>query len=283
MRCFEVSEFSWFDINLSAINSTITCQIMFHLFNKTLLSIKSDGLAKTVKKIVKYPLESGARNIHAKKILAHSTVEDRFTEMYKRNYWGTKETASGSGSTLEYTENLRNKLPELFSKYSIKTVFDAPCGDFNWMKHVVAEGDFNYIGGDVVLPMVSSHISKYENYRTKFIHIDLTKEKFPNADLMICRDCLFHLSIKDAESVILNYISSNIPYLLTTTHINNGQFRNKDVASGDFRLLDLFSAPYYFPQEVLFRITDWIAPEPQREMCLWTREQVIDAVSKSKK
>lgn len=255
---------------------------MTNLFYKTFLSFKSDGLIKTITKIVKYPFEIGTRHTHAKKILIHSSVEDRFTEMYRRNYWGTKETASGSGSTLEYTENLRSKLPELFSKYSIKTVFDAPCGDFNWMRHVVAGGDFNYIGGDVVLPMISSHNAKYKNDRTKFVHIDLTKEKFPDADLMICRDCLFHLSLKDAELVILNFVNSKIPYLLTTTHVNNGSFLNKDIASGDFRLLDLFSAPYYFPQEVLFRISDWIAPEPQREMCLWTREQVIGALSRHK-
>lgn len=79
---------------------------------------------------------------------------------------------------------------------------------------------------------------------------------------MICRDCILHLSLKNAELVIMNFANSKIPYLLTTTHINNGSFRNKDIASGDFRLL-VFSAPYYFPQEILFRISDWIAPEPK--------------------
>ena len=89
--------------------------------------------------------------------------------------------------------------------------------------------------------------SKYKNDdNTKFVHVYLIKEKFPNADLMICRDCLFNLSLKDAELVILNFVNSKMPYLLTTTHINNGIFRNKGIASGDFRLLDLFTAPYYF-------------------------------------
>ena len=91
---------------------------------------------------------------------------------------------------------------------------------------------------------------------------------------MICRDCLLHLSLKDAELVIMNFVNSKMPYLLTTTHINNGSFRNKDVASGNFRLLYIFSAPYCFPQEVLFRISDWIAPEPKGK-CAFGQENKL--------
>ena len=58
---------------------------MLNLFIKTFLSFKSDGLIKTIKKIVKYPFEIGTRHTHAKKILIHSSVEDRFTEMYRIN------------------------------------------------------------------------------------------------------------------------------------------------------------------------------------------------------
>jgi hypothetical protein len=57
-------------------------------------------------------------------------------------------------------------------------------------------------------------------------------------------------------------------YLLATTQINNGGSRNKDIASGGLRLLDLFSAPYYFPQKVLFRMSDLMSPEPLREISL---------------
>jgi hypothetical protein len=78
--------------------------------------------------------------------------------------------------------------------------------------------------------------------------------------------------------VLQNFINSKIPYLLTTTHINDGKIRNKDIATGDFRLIDLFAAPYHFPMDVLFRIEDWKMPDPKREMCLWTREQIIYAL-----
>lgn len=96
---------------------------------------------------------------------------------------------------------------------------------------------------------------------------------------MLCRDCLFHLSFEDTKSVFENYLESNIKFLLTTTHINNSGFLNKDIQTGDFRLIDLFSAPYNFPANPLAVIDDWIPPEPERQMCLWSREQVSLALS----
>jgi hypothetical protein len=205
-------------------------------------------------------------------------IEERFTEIYKRRYWSSGKTQSGEGSTLAHTKNLRNKLPELFSAFSIRSIFDAPCGDLNWMKRVLRSNDLNYIGGDIVLPVIERLRAKYSDPKTKFIHIDLTRSAFPFADLMICRDCLFHLSFADTKLVLQNFVDSKIPYLLTATH--KGNFQNEDITTGHYRLINLFAAPYHFPHEVQCRIDDWRTPHPQKEMCLWTRGQIISALGK---
>jgi hypothetical protein len=83
---------------------------------------------------------------------------------------------------------------------------------------------------------------------------------------MICRDCLFHLSFHDIKLVLENFIKSNISYLLTTTYINTDNFKNKDIATGDLRKIDLFAAPFYFSKDVYFRIEDWKAPWPKPEV-----------------
>ncbi len=252
---------------------------MLTLLNKTFISLRTKGLTKTLIKIAKYPTQKNFE----KDILRLNGIEDKFTKIYKKNYWENEESVSGPGSTLEYTINLRKKLPELFKKKSIKTIFDAPCGDFNWMRHVLKEDNLDYTGGDIVAPLIESHNVRYKNSNTRFIHIDLTKQKFPSADLMICRDCLFHLSFHDTRLVLQNFVDAQIPYLLTTNHINTGQFKNTDIRTGDFRLIDLFSVPYSFPKEVLFRIEDWKFPDPKREMCLWTKEQIIQALEQFNK
>lgn len=224
-----------------------------------------------------YPFRFYSHNRKENKIFEYESIEDRFTQIYQSNFWGAKESVSGTGSTLLYTENLRNKLPYLFKKHSIKSIFDAPCGDFNWMKLLLSKININYIGGDIVKDLISSLNSKYKNDNTNFIHIDLIVGKFPSADLMICRDCLFHLSFENTKSVLNNFINSGILYLLTTTHKNTIGFQNQNILTGSFREIDLFSIPYSFDQHPIDRIDDWMYPEPEREMCLWSRDQIIAA------
>lgn len=214
-----------------------------------------------------------------RKIINELNLEDRFTQIYNINYWNNTESASGRGSTIELTKNLREKLPELFAKFSIKNIFDGPCGDFNWMKLVVEKTNINYIGGDIVLPLIKSNQSKYGKHNIRFEKVDLTKDTLPTVDLMICRDCLFHLSYEDTKLVLNNFVKSNTPYLLTTSYLTNISFENKNIVTGHFRMIDLFSAPYNFPKDVLFKIDDWIAPESPRSMYLWSREQVIQALN----
>jgi hypothetical protein len=209
------------------------------------------------------------------------SLEARFTAVYRNRQWGggqPSENSSGPGSTLEYTKRLRAELPKLFQHFSIRSVFDAPCGDFNWMRYVLLEcREISYVGADIVSPLVEANIAQHENDRVKFLHLDLTTANFPKADLMICRDCLFHLSYEDIKCILLGYVASGIPYLLTSTHIGN--FKNCDFSSsGDFRLIDLFSEPFNFPKDVMYRIEDWTPPFPPREMCLWNRAQVISAL-----
>ena len=253
---------------------------MIKLFQKAFTSFKKRGLRTTIKKTIVYLSNMMIQRGLRKKMFALNNAEDRFTLMYEKNYWRNEETVSGAGSTIEYTENLRNKLPELFEKFSVQTIFDAPCGDFNWMSYVLKENNLNYIGGDIVAPLIEDLNLKYKNNTTKFIDIDSIKDKFPEADLMICRNCLIHLSFRDMKHVLENYIDSNIPYMLTTTYLKTDNFQNKDIKTGHLRPVDLFASPFHFSKDVYFRIEDGRHPRPNRDMCLWTRQQIIDALEK---
>jgi hypothetical protein len=249
---------------------------MLRLLKKTAHTLMHEGVGPTARKMVNALV---ARH-QEKHIFLEKNIEARFTKIYKMNYWRSAESVSGGGSTLVYTEKLRKALPGIFAQFSIRSLFDAPCGDFNWMRHFLSEHPMDYIGGDIVRPLIEAHTRQYENATTRFMHIDLTAQPFPAADMMLCRDCLFHLSYDDTKAVLQQFVASNIRYLLTTTHRNTTGFVNQDIATGGFRVIDLFSAPYNFPKDVLARIDDWLPPDnPPREMCLWTREQVITALA----
>ncbi len=202
------------------------------------------------------------------------SLQDRFTLIYRLNSWGSKESFSGVGSTLTFTESIRNLLPVLFKQYQIGSVFDAPCGDFNWMKLVDLRG-IHYVGGDIVEPLITSLQENFSTSSITFKTFDITKDSFPKSDLVLNRDCLFHLSYSHILGVLQNFLNSSSSYFLSTSHDNNGKFANFDIASGDFRNIDLFISPFNFPKDVLFEI-----PEPgdrnipSRKLYLWDREQV---------
>ena len=73
-----------------------------------------------------------------------------FVDIYRRNLWGSAESASGPGSERAYAAGLAEALPALFQKFGVTRVFYAPCGDLNWMRAVVAKTGVDYCGVDIV-------------------------------------------------------------------------------------------------------------------------------------
>ena len=40
-------------------------------------------------------------------------------------------------------------------KLGIRTIVDAACGDFNWMRHIVCNSDIKYQGFDIVEELIN--------------------------------------------------------------------------------------------------------------------------------
>lgn len=74
-------------------------------------------------------------------------------------------------------------IPKIIKKFNIKKLFDAPCGDFNWMCQLKKNIEIDYLGADIVEELISVN-KKYENDKTKFIKLDIINEKLPEADLI---------------------------------------------------------------------------------------------------
>lgn len=257
---------------------------MQKILSQVMQSCKKNGIRKTFAKIVRYISLQAMHRRKGKlwpKILEDSVpVEERFTLIYQNKMWGEGESVSGSGSSLDYTENLRAQLPQLVLQYDITTIFDAPCGDLNWMKNLLPVLGVKYIGADIVKELIDTNQKRFANENTHFLHIDIIKGEYPKADLMICRDCLFHFSYQDTIHVLENFVEAEISYLLTTTHITS--LPNSDIKTGDYRTINLFDFPYQFDGAPLARIDDWVKPSIERQLCLWSRSQVASALMKMK-
>ena len=143
-------------------------------------------------------------------------MKEIFTEIFEENKWNCSESVSGAGSTMGWPQTLRAGLPILLRGIGVRAFLDVPCGDFNWGKEV-DWGDVNYIGGDIVESLVEKN-KEHETQNIKFLHLDLSKDSLPSADVVLVRDCLMHMSVKDAESCLENVRGSKIKYLLASTY-----------------------------------------------------------------
>ncbi len=192
--------------------------------------------------------------------------EQLFTDYYKINNWGDDESVSGYGSTLGYTEKLREELPVVFEKYSIESMLDAPCGDFNWMRHVVINSLIQYTGGDIVKPLIDHHKKEFKNEGLRFVHLDIIKQPLPKADVWFCRDCLIHLSDEDIKKALFNFLRSGIELIITTSYTESE--KNVDILTGEHRFLNLELPPFNFPKPELY-IDDWVEGYPVKKLGLW--------------
>lgn len=105
-----------------------------------------------------------------------------------------------------------------------------------------------YTGGDIVPEVVVEAARRYGRRGRRFLVLDLTRSPLPPADLLLCRDCLVHLSYTDIVKAIGNIQRSEIEYVLTTTFTAESGFR--DIVTGDWRPINLETPPFSFPRPV---------------------------------
>ncbi|UYV37714.1 methyltransferase domain-containing protein [Rhodobacteraceae bacterium D3-12] len=177
------------------------------------------------------------------------TRRQRFEEIYGKRLWKSTESASGRGSELDRTTNLRTKLPELIEKYDIKSIVDAPCGDFNWMRLVLEKVNVTYTGLDIVDDLIKDNNEKYRSDKVDFGRADICEDKLPACDLLIVRDCLIHLSYRDIDAFLKNIQDVDYKYLLVSSYVGDSEIENKDITTGDVRVVNLFKHPFNFDRD----------------------------------
>lgn len=199
-------------------------------------------------------------------------VEDIFTTIYKTNSWLSKESVSGPGSELRVTRRMIRELSALLKRFGITSIADAPCGDCNWMRHVDI-GSCTYIGIDIVEDLIERNKSLFGSTR-EFKHLNLIDDIIPKVDLIICRDMLAHLTDEQIFKVLQNFKASGSKYLLVTTNYATQSNTYIDRA-GDWRKLNLETAPFHFPRPLAIIEEDvpftW---EQGKHLALWFLDDI---------
>lgn len=201
---------------------------------------------------------------------------DVFGRIHRENLWQSPETFSGLGSTLEWTAPFRDELQMTIRTLGARTLLDAPCGDLNWMR-TVDLGPVRYVGADIVPELVMANRRKYGAGR-RFLCLDLTRDRLPRADVILCRDCLVHLSLAEIDAALRNFGRSGATWLITTTFVD--RTANTDIETGDWRPINLQLPPFDFPaplQTIDERSTGLGGTQRDKRLGIWRLSDITVA------
>jgi hypothetical protein len=165
-------------------------------------------------------------------------------DAFKRSQY---ESGSGPGSSVALTMELRERLPLVLQDLRVRSLLDAPCGDFNWMQHVRLGVD-EYIGVDLLPEIVAENEARHGRPGRRFARLDLMRAQLPRVDAIFCRDMLVHFSFTHVLETLRNFRRSGATYLMTTTF--TGDRPNCDIPTGGWRTLNLTLPPFNFPPPI---------------------------------
>lgn len=238
-------------------------------------------LLRKVKRIARriQPLMDAYHKVTGLRI-AGKSADEVFCGIYLNNGWGGSASISGKGSDLDQTAALSVRLPSLFNELGVRMVLDVPCGDFHWMKNVDLSG-VSYIGGDIVEALVEKNRSSFSTERVSFTRLNLLTDDLPEADLVLCRDCMVHLSYEDVFAALNRIAESGARYLLATTF--PARNKNCDIVTGQWRPLNLQLEPFCLPEPIQVIIEGCTEDDGEycdKSMALWSMESLRDALNK---
>jgi len=201
-----------------------------------------------------------------------------FTRVFTDRLWGSEESASGQGSTMAAAQQVVDALPGVLRQLNVRTLVDAPCGDFNWMKAVDLAG-IDYLGVDIVPGIAAQNAARYSKAGVRFEVMDLVEDPLPGVDMIFVRDCFIHFSLALIQAALCNFRRSGIKYLCVT-HDNcveryaSNHHRNIDLdrtvqgVNFEYRPLNFQLPPFDFPQP-LHIIQDGSAWDGFKTMAVW--------------
>ncbi len=144
-------------------------------------------------------------------------LEQVFSDIYKKNLWGGEagEFCSGEGSSLKTNAVYCQYVTEFIARHQIKRVLDVGCGDFQVSSKIVDPG-FEYVGLDVVEPLIASNQQKFGKQHISFQCLDVTVDELPQADLILIREVLQHLSNQQINTILEKI--KHVPYAIITEY-----------------------------------------------------------------
>jgi hypothetical protein len=201
--------------------------------------------------------------------LGTGDAKEVFTNIFRKNWWNNGESRSGWGAELKRTESIKAALPEFARRHSLRSLLDAPCGDFHWMQYVQWPREFRYIGADIVTDLIAENRARHPG--VEFLELDVLRDPLPEVDAWLARDLMIHFPDDAIWAALKQFRNSSLRFLLATTYPNAKQ--NTDIKFGQVRHLNLCAPPFNLPPpgEILREDDD---PVTGRVIGVWRRPDI---------
>jgi hypothetical protein len=166
-----------------------------------------------------------------------------FNDIFETSRWnpihGQSVSRSGTGSSLEGAYDWIKYLRALFQHYSIRSIADIPCGDTFWQFSLRQMNTIEelYFGGDISTNVIKQNQRLYgSKHHNKLFHYwDLVNCPIPTYtytnstheikgnkfDLIMVRDALQHMHIKNGLKAVRNVIVSRAKFFAVSTYPPN--------------------------------------------------------------
>jgi len=205
--------------------------------------------------------------------------KEEFVDTYEKNRFKGRVSKSGKGSDIENVQVLIAKMANFINSHKIKSMVDAPCGDFNWMPYLLKNCNISeYRGYDIVPQMIEDNKKKYPgvHFEVKDMVLD---GNFGKADMLFCRDCLVHLSHKSVKMFLKNFFyDSDIKFLVATTFPNHEH--NSDFQDGtNWYPQNLTKAPFFLPEPRIYINEGYTGDNGEftdKSLGVWTKQELIN-------
>ena len=163
-------------------------------------------------------------------------IPEVFDRIYRANEWAGEETRSGPGSHLAPTRPVAEALLELVGELGIRTVLDVGCGEGWWQPELPG-----YVGLDVSPEAIRR---ARELHPERAYMLRPPDAPIPQADLVITRDAMQHLSLPEGARLLALIRESGSRYLLASTYVGG---QNVSIRDGEFYSPDLTAPPFGMP------------------------------------
>lgn len=197
-----------------------------------------------------------------RKVNSNFEAAKKYVEM-KRVH--NEESLSGPGSHIKNTKEIIYIINEIIKKKQPNKILDLGCGDWNWFK-MIELGDCHYEGWDCDEQMI---LNNKNLYKKDFFVKDIVTEEYPQVDLIICRDVLFHLP-KEMAVKVIEKVQKASKYFISTTFKNVSNNTDiKDYANIDgwgYYQINLDIAPFNLEQ---YEINTYLEPAMRRNISVY--------------